>query len=297
MQKVSLPVLGSGALAVFSAFLAIAQVACSSDNTSSSGNTSGAGASGSSSGGAASGAGANSDASAGVGGSGAAAASGSAPSGSSGAGSMSGTTASGAVAGSGSAPSGASSGASSDAGPSDATMGSGTFTLTSPGFVGLLDPDASVPKDAAPTIPAVDTCSEPDAKPPLTGESPELDWSGAPAGTMSFVVTLLDLTNSNYHWSVWDLPASMTSLPMGLPKGPVGNAGAMQVSFQNGMLHNQYVGPCPNGALHEYQFTVWALNTPTLAGLTANPTSKEVYLAAAKVAIGRANYTGLSNAK
>jgi Raf kinase inhibitor-like YbhB/YbcL family protein len=178
-------------------------------------------------------------------------------------------------------------------------MGSGVFTLTSPAFVGLADPDASIPKDAAPTIPPVDTCADPNVAPGRPGESPELDWSGAPAGTMSYVVTLVDLTINgyNYHWSVWDLPASITSLPMGVPKGPVGEAGAMQVSFQNGVTHNEYVGPCPAGNLHEYQFSVFALNTPTLPGLTAMPTSKEVYTQALKVAIGRATYTGLSNAK
>ena len=208
---------------------------------------------------------------------------------------MSGATASGAAAGTGSAASGAS----SDAGPSDATMGSGVFTLTSPAFVGLADADASIPKDAAPTIPPVDTCADPTVAPGRPGVSPELDWSGAPAGTMSFVVTLVDLTLNpyNYHWSVWNLPPSITSLPMGVPSGPVGDAGAMQVSFQNGVTHNEYVGPCPAGNLHEYQFSVFALNTPTLPGLTANPTSKEVYTKALAVAIGRATYTGLSNAK
>ena len=48
--------------------------------------------------------------------------------------------------------------------------------------------------------------------------SPALQWSGAPAGTKSFVVTLFDPdvpeTGSGWwHWVVYDLPANATSLP------------------------------------------------------------------------------------
>jgi Raf kinase inhibitor-like YbhB/YbcL family protein len=147
--------------------------------------------------------------------------------------------------------------------------------------------------DGGPTIPAVDTCSYPDAG--GFGVFPGLEWSGAPAGTMSYVIVFRDLTNGFYHWAIWDIPASTMSLPVGLPAGGTlaMPAGAMQNSFM-GM---QYAGPCPAGALHVYQFVIFALGTTTLPGVTATSTAQAVYTAASKVALATTTLNGLSNAK
>src|SRR5713226_7304883 len=50
--------------------------------------------------------------------------------------------------------------------------------------------------------------------------SPELHWSGAPAGTQSFVVTLFDRDERStpsgwWHWVLYNLPKNISSLPQG----------------------------------------------------------------------------------
>jgi phosphatidylethanolamine-binding protein (PEBP) family uncharacterized protein len=113
----------------------------------------------------------------------------------------------------------------------------------------------------------------------------------------------VDISINNYHWAVWDIPATAMSLPAALPKGqtlnvdagaPAGLAGAMQQSFQG---NNEYVGPCPGGNLHTYQFSVFAIGTPTLPNIKAGASSAAVYMQAVKSALARATLTGTSNAK
>jgi Raf kinase inhibitor-like YbhB/YbcL family protein len=108
--------------------------------------------------------------------------------------------------------------------------------------------------------------------------SPEVHWTGAPAKTKSFALTVYDPdapTGSGWwHWVVYNIPASARSLPQGagdkaknlLPAGAViGNGDAGMAAYQ---------GPCPakGDKPHRYIFSLYALDTDHLdvpAGATA----------------------------
>ena len=96
--------------------------------------------------------------------------------------------------------------------------------------------------------------------------SPELKWTNVPAGTVSFVVNMLDPdvaiqrgTETQPHWIVWNIPATATGLPEGVKHGAEQPDGMRQISASG----PQYRGPgAPAaGPLHHYTFEVYALDT------------------------------------
>lgn len=100
--------------------------------------------------------------------------------------------------------------------------------------------------------------------------SPELSWSGTPAGTQSFAVTCFDPdapTGSGFwHWVVANIPAAVTSLPLGAGTPGAGKlpAGALEVRTDFGKPG--YGGPCPPPGMniHRYIFTVHAVSLKEL---------------------------------
>jgi Raf kinase inhibitor-like YbhB/YbcL family protein len=121
--------------------------------------------------------------------------------------------------------------------------------------------------------------------------SPQLSWQGAPAGTKSFVLTMIDTSVKPSQWSHWivvGLPPETTALTRGTKSLP---AGAQGIASNFGDA--SYDGPCPpNGTgRHEYQITIWALSTPTIA-LRADMPATDLNAALAKVALDHASLTG-----
>jgi Raf kinase inhibitor-like YbhB/YbcL family protein len=100
---------------------------------------------------------------------------------------------------------------------------------------------------------------------PGEGLSPAITWTNAPADTRSFVLNMHDMdlarnktTDDQAHWVVWNLPASATGLPEGVPKGPKLANGAFQISATGQMYRGPGAGA--NGPKHHYVFELYALD-------------------------------------
>ncbi|MFI6318063.1 YbhB/YbcL family Raf kinase inhibitor-like protein [Nonomuraea sp. NPDC050556] len=145
------------------------------------------------------------------------------------------------------------------------------------------------------TIPTKYTC----AQDGVSGNdiSPPLAWT-ASAGAQSYAMTLIDTANSGKHWAIWDIPASKLSLPEGLGLGyDVPNQSpAKQKAMGTGNKALQYFGPCPGGSTHKYEFTLYALDTATLPGVTSASTVAQVETAILAHDLASTKLAGNSNA-
>ena len=99
-------------------------------------------------------------------------------------------------------------------------------------------------------------------------QSPDLTWSGAPAGTKSYAVTIHDpdapTTVGWVHWVLFDIPGDVTSLAAGAGSRKRGGVGATHGFTDFGFSH--YGGPCPppGDPPHHYHLTVYALDMDKL---------------------------------
>jgi Raf kinase inhibitor-like YbhB/YbcL family protein len=126
--------------------------------------------------------------------------------------------------------------------------------------------------------------------------SPALSWSGAPAGTKSFALTVYDPdapTGSGWwHWVMFDIPATVSALPAGAGDPAAGKApkGVLQTATDFGKPG--FGGPCPpqGDKAHRYVFTLYALKVDKL-GADPGSTAAMVGFMLNANAIGKTGFT------
>jgi len=129
--------------------------------------------------------------------------------------------------------------------------------------------------------------------------SPSLAWSGAPSGAKSFVVSLFDpdapTGHGFWHWAIFDIPASATSLAAGAGDPAVGLAPAGAIQAHNEAGGAGYFGPCPpiGDKPHRYRFEVDALDLARL-GLDAGAPASSVVEHARRRTLAKATLIGTS---
>ena len=168
----------------------------------------------------------------------------------------------------------------------------------------LSRPRATPPYDILPAVPSFSLTSEDLADGERMGDrftaihenlSPGLRWSGAPAGTRSFVVSCFDPDAPSpsgwWHWTVVDLPPSAAGLPRGAGESDDGLA-APAFHVRNDAGTRAWFGPYPpaGDGDHHYVFAVHALDVDTL-GLDESASAAAVACQVSFHALGRALLT------
>jgi Raf kinase inhibitor-like YbhB/YbcL family protein len=127
--------------------------------------------------------------------------------------------------------------------------------------------------------------------------SPALSWRNPPAGTKSFALLVHDPdapTGSGWwHWIVYNIPASVSSLPKGAgdPTRKLMPAGVVQGRTDFGTPG--YGGPCPPpGKPHRYYFMLYALKVATL-DVPADATAALIGFNVNAHSLGKAQLMGL----
>ena len=138
------------------------------------------------------------------------------------------------------------------------------------------------PYDALPDLPSFTLTSEsvtdgqPLSNPQVSGimgaggedVSPQLSWSGFPAETRSFAVTVYDpdapTASGFWHCAVANLPADVTELPAGAGDGGELPGGALTLANDAGQ--RRYIGaaPPPGHGPHRYYIAVHAVDVDKL---------------------------------
>jgi Raf kinase inhibitor-like YbhB/YbcL family protein len=125
-------------------------------------------------------------------------------------------------------------------------------------------------------------------------QSPQLSWSGVPKKTKSFAVLTLDITAIFWHWGMYNIAPTTTSLPQnaGTKKSKYGKEVLNDWAIYFGKSNRGYDGPCPPaGKPHHYVFTVYALDATLTLPRSAHVENLD--LAIRGHILGAASITGL----
>jgi Raf kinase inhibitor-like YbhB/YbcL family protein len=125
-------------------------------------------------------------------------------------------------------------------------------------------------------------------------QSPELSWTGVPKKTKSFAVLTLDITAIFWHWGMYNISPTTTSLPenAGTKNSTYGKETLNDWAIYYGKSNRGYDGPCPPaGKPHHYVFTVYALDTTLTLPRSAHVENLD--LAIRGHILGSASITGL----
>jgi len=99
--------------------------------------------------------------------------------------------------------------------------------------------------------------------------SPPISWTNVPPNTQSFALVVQDMEPRPMrgvqpfpHWWIWNIPATSTSLPEGVPNTGELTDGSRQTPSQLQNATITYRSPCPPAPqVHHYSFDLYALDT------------------------------------
>lgn len=131
--------------------------------------------------------------------------------------------------------------------------------------------------------------------------SPALSWSNVPDGAASFVLIAHDVdaaigngTDDILHWMLWNIPATVTSLPEGVARGSQLPDGTRQISATGTSFRGP--GAPASGPPHHYLFELFALDAMLdVPAVGASPPNTRAAVVAAMAGHirGKATYVGL----
>ena len=101
------------------------------------------------------------------------------------------------------------------------------------------------------------------------GPTPEIAWTGAPAGTVAYALIFDDPDAGDFeHWAIYNVPVTESGLDRGVSGGAL-PPNAVELANQAG--GGGYFGSCPP-TTHIYRWRLWALDaeiTPAQATFAA----------------------------
>lgn len=106
--------------------------------------------------------------------------------------------------------------------------------------------------------------------------SPDLEWTHAPDGTVSFALIVNDpdtapdkLTEVVLHWLIFNIPGTASGLPEGVPNDAHLPDGSVQALNRAQTVGYEGMGAGAAGPYHHYSFELYALDTKLTLGPTA----------------------------